>query len=246
MNTERPDNDDDARAVGGDGTSDAPEAQEPGSADAGASGPAESEASTGAADPKVTAEEETAEPEAVSEPEAASDQETAAEASEARGENEARGQDEARDPAALESGKDDAPAGAEETDAAEAEDEADAGQPDAERPGPAPEREVATRSTGVDESRPDPAPEADPAPHNDIPRDDEDLIRHGGARHRTPAIPRRSHSTGTRSRQEARETASRPVSPTRTAPPTGSRAPSRTAPARHRCTGRGARSPRRT
>ncbi|MET9521772.1 hypothetical protein [Streptomyces coeruleorubidus] len=183
MNTERPDNDDDAREVGGAGSADTPEVEERGSADA-----AEASEACEAAEASETPGEDARPSEADGE---ATD---GAEAGEA-------GKDDAV-PAAEKSSTSEADAeeagtdgaGAEEagTDGAGAE-EAGTDGAGAEETGPAPDREVAAESPGVQEAASGPAPEADteatpPAPHGDLPRDEEHLVRPGSGRSRTPAI----------------------------------------------------------
>ncbi|MFE8987140.1 hypothetical protein ACFYMI_04835 [Streptomyces collinus] len=180
MNTERPDNDDDAREAAG-ATADAPEVEEPGTADAGtpaeagasaeaegqagAEVPVEAEVSTGAevspdaADSdetsEVTAAAETSEPSETSEVTKATE---AAEASEASEANEAS-----------HTADEDAPAdGGSEGEAA-----------------PAAHEQGAPEAVGGEEEA---RPAATPVPVGDLPRGEGDLVRHGGGRPRTPAI----------------------------------------------------------
>ncbi|GAA4291390.1 hypothetical protein GCM10023086_00050 [Streptomyces venetus] len=190
MNTERPENDDDARAAGDAGTADAPEVEERVSADAAASAETgehaadaeaaeagESDAAAGAAE-AATAEADTAEDgQPHGEPAAA----------------EAGAREEDARAAAREEAKVEAPDEAE----AEPRDEAEAeGTESAPAPAAAPAREAAPENTGAEEdpaseAAPEPGPgttSGAPAPHGDIPRDEEDQARHGGGRPRTPAI----------------------------------------------------------
>ncbi|MFF9805436.1 hypothetical protein ACF1G5_09930 [Streptomyces coeruleorubidus] len=186
MNTERPDNDDDAREVGGAGSADTPEVEERGSADAAEAAEAgeASEAAAASETPGDGARASEADAEATDD----------AEAGEA-------GKDDAA-PAAEESGTSEAGAegaGAEEAGSEEADAEgtgaegAGAEGAGVEEAGPAPDREVAGASPGVQEADSGPAPEADteaapPAPHGDLPREEEHLVRPGSGRSRTPAI----------------------------------------------------------
>ncbi|MFD5950757.1 hypothetical protein ACFWAZ_18380 [Streptomyces collinus] len=189
MNTERPDNDDDAREAAG-ATADAPEVEEPGTADAGtpaeagasaaaegqagAEVPAEAKVSTGAevstaaevspdaADSDETSEvteaAETSEPSETSEITKATEAAEAAEASEA---SEASKASHTPD--------EDAPAiGGSEGEAV-----------------PAADEQGAPEAGGVEEEA---RPAATPVPVGDLPRDEDDLVRHGGGRPRTPAI----------------------------------------------------------
>ncbi|MFF8396075.1 hypothetical protein [Streptomyces sp. NPDC016172] len=230
MNTERPDNDDDARDAGG-ATADAPEVEEPGTADAGtpaeAEVPTEAEASPGAAESEEadeTAEaaeaeeaEETAEAaEAEETAEAAEAEETAevaevaevedtAVASETSGTSESEGEDTRAAeggaggttvPAAEEPGTPEASkTGAPEDRRADSERAGAAGAPEAAAEGagdeeahagsaPAPTRDVTAGDTGAEKARPSATPAAD----GDLPRDEADLVHHGGGRPRTPAI----------------------------------------------------------
>ncbi|MGW0612271.1 hypothetical protein [Streptomyces sp. NPDC002788] len=74
MNTERPENDDDARETGAAGTADAPEAGKPGAAEAGATANAEGSAETGAsAEAGAPTKAEAAEPEAATEAQASTE-----------------------------------------------------------------------------------------------------------------------------------------------------------------------------
>jgi hypothetical protein len=218
VNTERPDNDDDAREAAG-ATADAPEVEEPGTADAatpaeagasaeaegqaGAEVPAEAEVSTGAevspdaADSDETSEvteaAETSEPSETSEVTKATG---ASEASEAAG--------------ASQTPDEDAPAdGGSEGEAAPAADEQ--GAPEAGTTGPPgdrqdegeretaaearDERETAAAAGGERKAAAEAGgaeeearPAATPVPVGDLPRDGDDLVHHGGGRPRTPAI----------------------------------------------------------
>ncbi|MET9757437.1 hypothetical protein ABZ016_00030 [Streptomyces sp. NPDC006372] len=163
MNTERPENDDDARAAGDAGTADAPEVGKRGSADAGDA--AETEASADAAEPE----------EAAQVAETPGDE---AEASEAH----------VTDADVTEAGKSEAAPAAEKAGAAGAAGKAGAAedeQTDTDTDtSPASGHEVTPQKT---EAKATPEPSA-PAPHGDIPRGEEDLVRHGGRRPRTPAI----------------------------------------------------------
>ncbi len=131
MNTERPDNDDDAREPAG-ATADAPEVEEPGTADAGTQAEAGESAEAG-----VPAEADVS-------PDAAESDETS-----------------------------------EVTENSEATESSEA---PAEEPG-------TPEAAGVEEAaHPEVHPGAAPVPVGDITRDEEDLVRHGGGRPRTPAI----------------------------------------------------------
>ncbi|MFF9026504.1 hypothetical protein [Streptomyces iakyrus] len=135
MNTERPDNDDDAREPAG-ATADAPEVEEPGTADAGTQAEAGESAEAG-----VPAEADVS-------PDAAESDETS-----------------------------------EVTENSEATESSEA---PAEEPG-------TPEAAGVEEAahpevHPGARPDAAPVPVGDITRDEEDLVRHGGGRPRTPAI----------------------------------------------------------
>ncbi|MFE9109006.1 hypothetical protein ACFYN9_05115 [Streptomyces collinus] len=199
MNTERPDNDDDAREAAG-ATADAPEVEEPGTADAAtpaeagasaeAEGPAGAEVSTGAevspdaADSDETSEvteaAETSEPSETSEVTKATEASEAAEASHTPDEDApADGGSEGKAaPAADEQGAPEAgttgPPG-DRQDEGERETAAEAGG----------ERKAAAEAGGVEEKA---RPAATPVPVGDLPRDEDDLVRHGGGRPRTPAI----------------------------------------------------------
>ncbi|MET9685740.1 hypothetical protein [Streptomyces coeruleorubidus] len=175
MNTERPDNDDDAREVGGAGSADTPEVEERGSADAAASADAEESASAAGTDEAalaIGASETPGDDPRASEAEATDDAEAAEEAGASEADAEKTGAPEAREPDAEEAGTESA--GVEET-------------------GPAPGREVAAENTCAQEADSGPAPAADteatpPAPHGDLPREEEHLVRPGSGRSRTPAI----------------------------------------------------------
>ena len=162
MNTERPDNDDDAREA--DGTADAPEVEEPGTADAGSSTETGSSAET-------EASPEAAEPEEVEE---------TAEASEAPGED-----TRASEPKAAEGG--DTEPAAEDPGTPEA-----AGTGALEKAAETGASEA--RQTDAEPATASPEPAGDPSrdEHDardvrDV-RDEEDLVRHDGGRRRTPAI----------------------------------------------------------
>ncbi|MFI6806159.1 hypothetical protein ACIBO6_14230 [Streptomyces luteogriseus] len=174
MNTERPDNDDDAREAGG--AADAPEVEEPGTADAGSSAEAATSAETGAS-PVSGASPEAAEPEEVEE---------TAEASEAPGEDMR-----ASEPKAAEGG--------------DAEPAAEApGTPETAGTD-TPEKAAGTGASEDRQADAEPAT-ANPEPAGDLSRDarderderhahdardvsdEEDLVRHDGGRPRTPAI----------------------------------------------------------
>ena len=162
MNTERPDNDDDAREA--DGTADAPEVEEPGTADAGSStetgSSAETEVSPEAAEPEEV--EETAEASEAPGEDTRASEPKAAEGGDTEPAAEAPGTPEAAGTGALEK--------AAETGASEAR------QTDAE---PA----TASPEPAGDPSR----DEHDARDARDV-RDEEDLVRHDGGRRRTPAI----------------------------------------------------------
>ncbi|MFE7899552.1 hypothetical protein ACFU3E_18865 [Streptomyces sp. NPDC057424] len=222
MNTERPDNDDDAREAGGT-TADAPEVEEPGTADAGTSAeagaPADAEGSPGAAESGGAADPAGApgDEKRPAEPEAAEDSESeAAPAAEGPGTPEAATKDAPQDPQAGASrvtaagagepaadgegaaeagsgpadGKDTEeahPATADGKDTEEAHPATADGKDTEEahpRPEPAPAPDVTAEDPGTEEARPGAAP----APAGGHPRDEEDLVRHGGGRPRTPAI----------------------------------------------------------
>ncbi|MEU1848874.1 hypothetical protein ABZ499_06175 [Streptomyces sp. NPDC019990] len=195
MNTERPDNDDDARPVGGDGSTDAPQAGERRTADAGAPAPAEAEGSTGATEP-----EKTAEPTGAAEAEGGAAPEGAAASApeEAAGSEEAGAADETAEPEDADDAQPDAPDDAAgDVDEAKARNAADSGRTDR-----TPGRGVPSDSTGVGgrdsvtgrnpDSDSDSGSGSDPSPvpalRADLPRDEEDPVRHGGGRSRTPAI----------------------------------------------------------
>ncbi|MFI8892751.1 hypothetical protein [Streptomyces paradoxus] len=186
MNTERPDNDDDARAADG-ATADAPEVEEPGTADAGtpagagasadAEVPAEAGVSPGAADSDESSEvTDTAEaPEAAEAPVASGGD------ARADGGSEGEAAPAADPPGAPEAGSPDTPGDRQDDgERATAADDREAGAE------PAPAGEVAgDAEAGVEEEA---RAGGIPAPVGDLPRDEEDLVRHGGGRPRTPAI----------------------------------------------------------
>ncbi|MFE8959641.1 hypothetical protein [Streptomyces iakyrus] len=160
MNTERPDNDDDAREPAG-ATADAPEVEEPGTADAGTPAKAGESAEAG-----VPAEADVS-------PDAAESDETS-EVTEAAETSEAVAASEAPEAAGASQAPDE--------DAQAAGGRADEAAPAAEEPG-------TPEAAGVEEAaRPEARPDAAPVPVGDITRDEEDLVRHGGGRPRTPAI----------------------------------------------------------
>ena len=158
MNTERPDNDDDARAADG-ATADAPEVEVP----------AEANVSPGAADSDETPKAAEADSDETSEAtEAAEAPDAQGEKAVADGGSEGEAAPAADEPGTPEAGTTGTPGDS---------------QDDAEpAPAPAPDGEVAGGS--AEEARPDAAP----APVGDLPRDEEDPVRHGGGRPRTPAI----------------------------------------------------------
>ncbi|WP_329329230.1 hypothetical protein [Streptomyces luteogriseus] len=162
MNTERPDNDDDAREA--DGTADAPEVEEPGTADAGSStetgSSAETEASPEAAEPEEV--EETAEASEAPGEDMRASEPKAAEGGDAEPAAEAPGTPEAAGTGALEKAAETGASEARQTDA----------EPATARPEPA-----------GDPSR----DEHDARDVRDV-RDEEDLVRHDGGSRRTPAI----------------------------------------------------------
>ncbi|MFI7019452.1 hypothetical protein [Streptomyces sp. NPDC050164] len=187
MNTERPDNDDDAREVGGAGSADTPEVEERGSAAAETSAKAEGPAGTAGAEEAADADDLVEATDAIAAAEAS---ETSSEDARASG---AEATDDDATAAAEEPGTSDAEAektGAPKAREAEGE-EAGADSAGVEETGPAPERKAAAESPGV-EAGSGPAPEAHaetpPAPHRDLPRDEEHLVRPGSGRSRTPAI----------------------------------------------------------
>ena len=162
MNTERPDNDDDAREA--DGTADAPEVEEPGTADAGSSTETGSSAVTEVS-PEAAAPEEV---------------EETAEASEAPGED-----TRASEPKAAEGG--DTEPAAEDPGTPEA-----AGTGALEKAAETGASEA--RQTDAEPATASPEPAGDPSRDErdardvrDV-RDEEDLVRHDGGRRRTPAI----------------------------------------------------------
>ncbi|MFJ8590125.1 hypothetical protein [Streptomyces sp. NPDC093598] len=181
MNTERPDNDDDPREADGAGAG-APEVEEPGTADAGT--PAEAGASAKAGVSPGTAESDEA-TEAVEPSDAPGDERRAAEAQAAEG-SEGGAATAADEPGTPEAGK-----------TGEPEDDR---QADGERPAatgdreagaePAPDRTAAAERGGVAERAgvAEARPGATAAPGGDLPRDEEDLVRQGSGRPRTPAI----------------------------------------------------------
>ncbi|MGI5370518.1 hypothetical protein [Streptomyces iakyrus] len=163
MNTERPDNDDDAREAAG-ATADAPEVEEPGTADA--QTPAEAGASAEAgesASAEVAAEADVS-------PDAADSDET----SEVTENSEVTETSEASEAAGASQAPDE--------DAQAARGSEDEAAPAAEEPGTPEAADV--KEAVHTEARPDAAP----VPVDDITRDEEDLVRHGGGRPRTPAI----------------------------------------------------------
>ncbi|WP_338777846.1 hypothetical protein [Streptomyces sp. DG1A-41] len=159
MNTERPDNDDDAREVGGAGSADTPEVEERGSADA-AEAAGASDAAEASETPGVDAAASTAGAEADAE---AMDGADAAEA----GKGDAPPAAEETSPSETEAGKTDTPE-AREGDA----EEAGTDSAGTEETGPAPEADAETA----------------PAPHHELPHDEEPPVRPGSGRSRTPAI----------------------------------------------------------
>ncbi|MFI9752461.1 hypothetical protein [Streptomyces collinus] len=202
MNTERPDNDDDAREAAG-ATADAPEVEEPGTADAGT--PAEAGASAeaeGSAGAEVPAEAKVSTGAEVS-PDAAGADETpeVTEAAEAAETSEPSETSEVTKPTeASHTPDEDAPAeGGSEGKAAPAADEQ--GAPEAGTTGPPGDRQdegeretaaeaggkrkAAAEAGGVEEEA---RPAATPVPVGDLSRNEDDLVRHGGGRPRTPAI----------------------------------------------------------
>ncbi|MEU6182550.1 hypothetical protein [Streptomyces coeruleorubidus] len=182
MNTERPDNDDDAREVGGAGSADTPEVEDRGSADAAEA----AEVSETSGDDARTSEADAEAAGGAEAGEAGKDVATPAseEPDTSEPDAEKTGPPGAREADAEEAG----PPGAREADAEEA-GTASAG---VEETGPVPGRKVAAHSPGVQEAGSGPAPEADaespPAPHGDLPREEEHMVRPGSGRSRTPAI----------------------------------------------------------
>jgi hypothetical protein len=172
VNTERPDNDDDAREADGAGTADP--AQDIGGVSDGERGSADAqdEAEAGSTD--------------------AQDEAEAAEAGEDTEAGEASGTTDSgseRD----DERESDTPEVAEAADrASEPPEASDAQEDDTAEADSAPGPEAGTASTGVGEA--DPAPdraaggEATGAPDSDLPRDEEDLVHSGSGRPRTPAI----------------------------------------------------------
>ncbi|MFD5128250.1 hypothetical protein [Streptomyces olindensis] len=187
MNTERPDNDD-AREPGGAGTADASEATARGSAEAGAS--ARAGESAGAAESAEAAE-------AAEVDEAPVDSVEAAEADEP-------GESEAASDAGDAAASDAEPTGDGEGEKAPAAEEPRTGRtapgetPEAGQSDRTPDVEAAAGSAGVGDAdsgpdgEPEPAQAQAPAPAHggdrDLPRDHDDLVRHGRGRPRTPAI----------------------------------------------------------
>ncbi|MFJ3623790.1 hypothetical protein ACIPSH_37435 [Streptomyces iakyrus] len=167
MNTERPDNDDDAREPAG-ASADAPEVEEPGTADAGT--PAEAGES---AEAEVAVEADVSQDAAESDE--TSEVSEAAEASEAVAAAKTSAAPEA-------AGASQAP----DDDAQAAGGSADEAAPAAEEPG-TPEA-AGVGEADHPEAHPAARPDAAPVPVGDITRDEEDLVRHGGGRPRTPAI----------------------------------------------------------
>jgi hypothetical protein len=196
VNTERPDNDDDAREAAG-ATADAPEVEEPGTAEAGTSAeagasaeagvpveaevPAEAEVSPGAVEPDETSEvTETAEASEAHEAAAAS--QAPDEDARADGGNEGEAAPAAEEPGTPEAGTTGSPGdGQDDGERATPADDREAGG----EPVAAPAGEVTAEAGGVEEEA---RLGAGPAPVDDLPRDEEDLVRHGGGRPRTPAI----------------------------------------------------------
>ncbi|MFF7310995.1 hypothetical protein [Streptomyces sp. NPDC008137] len=184
MNTERPDNDDDAREAGGAGA-----AADPARGIGGVS-----DGERGSADARDETEASSASAEDV----ASTDARDGAEATESAESGEAGGggggaeteqapEAEAA-PAPEASDVPEAPDASE--DASDSTDASDV-RGDAKPTASAPEPEVGTESTGVDEagSAPDRAgAAADEVPDGDLPRDVENLVHPGGGRPRTPAI----------------------------------------------------------
>ncbi|MFF7488208.1 hypothetical protein ACFZBC_22260 [Streptomyces luteogriseus] len=173
MNTERPDNDDDAREAGTD--ADAPEVGEPGTADAGSSADAGTSAKAGAAP-------ETAEPEEVEEVE---------EVEKSSGASEAPGEDTQTADAKAASEGGDAEPPAEEPATPDV-----AGTGARAETAETPASEDRQTGGGSAPASPEPAgnlqDEAGDLPRHDRDvrdvRDEEDLVRHDGGRPRTPAI----------------------------------------------------------
>ncbi|MFD5832914.1 hypothetical protein ACFWHV_04995 [Streptomyces collinus] len=180
MNTERPDNDDDAREAAG-ATADAPEVEEPGTADAGT--PAEAGASAeaeGQAGAEVPAEAKVSTGAEVS-PDAADSDETSEVTEAAETSEPAEPSETSEVTKATEAAK-----ATEATEASHTPDEdapADGGS-EAEAV-PAADEQGAPEAGGVEEEA---RPAATPVPVGDLPRDEDDLVRHGGGRPRTPAI----------------------------------------------------------
>ncbi|MEU2748764.1 hypothetical protein ABZ613_21330 [Streptomyces collinus] len=180
MNTERPDNDDDAREAAG-ATADAPEVEEPGTADAGT--PAEAGASAeaeGQAGAEVPAEAKVSTGAEVS-PDAADSDETSEVTEAAETSEPAEPSETSEVTKATEAAK-----ATEATEASHTPDEdapADGGSEG--EAVPAADEQGAPEAGGVEEEA---RPAATPVPVGDLPRDEDDLVRHGGGRPRTPAI----------------------------------------------------------
>ncbi|MZF85559.1 hypothetical protein [Streptomyces sp. SID5643] len=181
MNTERPDNDDDAREAAG-ATADAPEVEEPGTADAGtpaeAGEPAETDVAAEApVSPDAAESDETSEVTEAAKTSEAPEVTEAAKTSEASEVTEAAETSEASGAAGA-AGAAQAPG----EDAQAARDIKDEAAPAAEEPG------TPQAAGAEEEARPEARPDAAPVPVDDITRDEEDLVRPGGGRPRTPAI----------------------------------------------------------
>ncbi|MEU4489368.1 hypothetical protein AB0H94_31535 [Streptomyces purpurascens] len=188
MNTERPDNDDDAREAGGTGAADPARDiggvsdGERGSADARDETEAEAEASSedvGSAD-AVDGAEAAGSTDSGDDAEAGQGSETPAAES-----READTPEVAETEQAPEAGQ--APETPETPEASGAQEDHDTA-----KAASVPEPEAGTESTGVDEAGPAPDRAAGAAaagvPDSDLPRDEEDLVHSGGGRPRTPAI----------------------------------------------------------
>ncbi|GHD27267.1 hypothetical protein GCM10010313_67180 [Streptomyces violarus] len=195
MNTERPDNDDDAREAGGAGAADP--ARDIGGVSDGERGSADTRDETEAGSDETEAGAVDAEDAA--EAPGSADAQDAAEAAESGEDAEAGQGSETPD---AESREADTPEVAETEQAAEtgqapetpeAPEAADAREEDdTAKAASAPEPEAGTESTGADEAGPAPDRAAGAAagevPDSDLPRDEEDLVHSGGGRPRTPAI----------------------------------------------------------
>ncbi|WP_329049959.1 hypothetical protein [Streptomyces violaceus] len=218
MNTERPDNDDDAREAGGAGAADP--ARDIGGVSDGERGSADArdETEAGSADARVETEAGSADAGSADAGSAAAEDGAEAAGSSAAGDKaEAEAGQGSQTPDA-ESREADTPevaeteqaaeAGAETEQAAETDQTPEAGQApeaaeapaasdareddDTAKAASAPEPEAGTESTGADEAGPAPDRAAGAAatevPDSDLPRDEEDLVHSGGGRPRTPAI----------------------------------------------------------